>query len=434
MWMDTRAQKEVEEITALRHPAVVNASGLVSAEWMLPKALWLKHNEPRIWEHTDKLMEGFDYLIYVLSDRYVTATGTAVCKRNWSRANGGWPVDLFNKVGLSDFVEKNASAVVFPSEVAAVMSEKGARELGLHQGIALSNCGPDGYAAMAGMNALTKETFGLIIGSSTVHLLPTEGPVRVSGMWGPWCDILMPDQWLIEGGQLATGSILRWFVEQFAPDAAHEAERRGLSAYQWLDCQAAAISPGSDGLVLLDYWKGNRTPYNDASATGAIWGFTLNHTRGHVFRAILEGTAYGAAHTLSNLRGCGLSPDRIVASGGGARSKLWLQIHADACGLPVQVPHLFCAPAVGAAVNASVAAGVYDSVVEAAGQMVKLEPPIDPHPETHEIYNEYLQHYVATYKELRDHMRAIALLNDRNRRLPSGNVSDSITRRASCTK
>jgi sugar (pentulose or hexulose) kinase len=216
---------------------------------------------------------------------------------------------------------------------------------------------------------------------------------------------------------------LRWFVKQFAADASHEAEQQGLSAYQLLDNQAAAIPPGSDGLVLLDYWKGNRTPYNDASATGAIWGFTLNHTRAHVFRAILEGTAYGAAHNLSILRASGLSPELIIASGGGAKSRLWLQIHADACGLPVQVPHLACAPAVGAVVNASVAAGFYANVIEAAKRMVKLEPPIDPHPETHNLYEEYLQHYVGTYEALRDRMSAVTFACARERSRFSENLT-----------
>jgi ribulose kinase len=408
MWMDTRATKEAREITATHNPALVCEGSLVSAEWMLPKALWLKRHEPRVWERTDKLMEGFDYLIHVLSDRHVTSTGVAVCKRHWSRENGGWPVDLFRQVGLPDFVDKNAREVVFPFEAAAVMSEKGAQELGLRRGTVLANCGGDGYSAMAGMNALTPKRLGLIIGSSTVHLLPTEGPARVSGMWGPWCDVLLPGQWLIEGGQLATGSILRWFVEQFAADARHEAERRGLSAYQWFDNKAAAIRPGSDGLVLLDYWRGNRTPYNDASATGAIWGFTLNHTREHVFRAILEGTAYGAAQNLTCLRASGLSPESIIASGGGARSKLWLQIHANACGLPVQVPRLIFASAVGAAVNASVAAGVYGNVIDAAERMVVLEPPMDPDPETHDLYKEYLKHYIGTYEALHDIMKTVA--------------------------
>ena len=326
----------------------------------------------------------------------------------------GGRADLFQRVGLPEFVERNARAVVFPFETAAVMSEKGARELGLRPGTVLTNCGPDAFTAMAGMNALTPERFGLSIGSSTVHHLPTRGPVHIPGMWGPWCDVLMPDQWLAEGGQLATGLILRWFVANFGADARSEAERQGLSTYQLLDSQAEAIPPGSDGLVLLDYWKGNRTPYNDPSATGAIWGFTLNHTRAHVFRAILEGTAYGTAHNLSLMRDSGLSPDRIIACGGGAASRLWLQIHADACGLPVQVPHLRCAPSVGAAVNASVAAGLYGDVVEAAREMVTLEPPIDPDPATHDLYQEYLQHYIATYESLRDRMRALANARKRN--------------------
>jgi ribulose kinase len=271
----------------------------------------------------------------------------------------------------------------------------------------LVNTGPDAYVGMVGSNVLSANKFSLVTGSSNVHLALLRERLSLPGMWGPWCDILQPDQWLIEGGQLATGAILRWFVGQFAPDLPELARQKDCSVYSILDQQAAAISPGSDGLVVLDYWRGNRTPYNDARATGAIWGITLDHSRAHLYRAILEGIAYGTAHTLLEFSRAGLNFDVIVACGGGTKSDVWLQIYADACGLPVQTTHFAGAPALGSAICAAVAVGEYTSLAEAAAQMVRVDRTIEPRPDVHGVYSEYLQQYLSTYPALRDNMHTM---------------------------
>jgi FGGY-family pentulose kinase len=407
MWMDTRAHVEAEELTSLRHPAVMQASGHVSAEWMAPKALWLKRYEPHIWERTYKLVEGPDYLIWKLSGRWTVATGSAVGKRHWVRSLGGWPTSLYDAVGLSEFIERNADDVLFPTQPAGVLSDQAAYEVGLRPGTVLVNAGPDAYIGMVGSNALAQDKFSLVTGSSNVHLAPLQEKLSLPGMWGPWCDIHQPNQWLIEGGQLATGVILRWFVAQFAPDLPEVARQKGCGVYSLLDQQAASIAPGSDGLIVLDYWRGNRTPFNDAQAAGAIWGLTLDHSRAHVYRAILEGVAYGTAHTLLEFSRVGLDFEVIVASGGGTRSNLWLQIYADACGLPVQTIHFSGATALGAAICAAVATGQYTSLSEAAGQMVRVERTIKPRPDVHHLYAEYVQQYIGTYLALRENMHTM---------------------------
>ena len=408
LWMDTRAHREANEIDALHHPAVLYRSGHVSAEWMLPKALWLKRNEPLIWERTHKLVEGPDYLVWRLTDCWSVATGSAVGKRNWVRTMGGWPHSLFDAAGIPEFPERNPDQVLFPGFPAGTLTARGSEELGLSPGIVVANAGPDAYVGMAGLNVLTDRKLALVVGSSNVHLLPLDKETHIPGMWGPWSDILLPDQWLLEGGQLATGLILRWFARQFAGPAVAEAERRGVSVYRVLDEQAAAIEPGSDGLVVLDYWRGNRTPYNDPLASGAIWGLTLSHTPAHIYRALLEGTAYGTAHSLVAFRRAGLTPEAIVACGGGARSELWLQIYADACGIPVQTTDCADATALGAAVCAAVAAGHYADLPEAASRMVRVTRIFEPRAAVTRRYEEYLDHSIATYAALRDRMHAIS--------------------------
>ncbi len=410
MWMDTRAYQEAQQITALRHPSVLQAGGQVSAEWLLPKAMWIKKNEPQVWQRTYKLVEGPDYLIWKLSGQWTAGSSSAVGKRHWVRSLGGWPLDMYEKLGMPEMAERNADSVSFAGEPAAQLSRQGAEELGLLPGIVLTNCGPDGYAAMVGMDALSEKKIGLIVGSSNVVLIAIPHEVRIPGMWGPWLDLMEPGRWMLEGGQLATGSILRWFVSQFGGLARQEAAAANKSVYAWLDQQAEAIPPGSDGLIVLDYWRGNRTPYNDAEATGVIWGLTLGHSLAHVYRAILEGTAFGAAHTVLEFRKVGLSPERIVACGGGTKSNLWMQIYADACDLPIQLVQVPNAVAFGAAVCTAVAAQRFDSLQEAATQMVKVGKTIEPRGAVSDLYRKLIDHYIHTYEVLKSQMHEMAHL------------------------
>jgi ribulokinase len=408
LWMDTRAFKEAKEITETCHPALQPAGGRVSAEWLVPKALWIKRHEPDIWQKTYKLVEGTDYITWKMTGRWTVAIGSAVGKRHWSHAFGGWPTDLYNRIGLPELVERGSGPVIFLGEAAGTMTLESARELGLAPGTMVTNCGPDAYVSMVGMNVFSPKQMGLVIGSSNVQMVPLSQKVSSPGMWGPWLDIVLRDQWILEGGQLATGSIIRWFANQFGTSVQDKARQKGVSVYRLLDKWAECIPPGSDGLVVLDYWCGNRTPFNDAVATGAIWGLTLNHTLPHVYRAILEGTAYGTAHTLQEFRKCGAQPEVIVVCGGGARSTLWLQIYADVCGLPVQTTDFTGASALGSAICAAVAAGYYKDLLDAAASMVRVTTIFEPRLQLTRLYSEYLQHYLATYEVLHESMHAMA--------------------------
>jgi xylulokinase len=148
----------------------------------------------------------------------------------------------------------------------------------------------------------------------------------------------------------ASGSLIRWFRDQFAPGAEYAA----------LDHEAAALSPGADGLVILPYFLGEKTPINDPLARGTIAGLTLSHTRGHVYRAILEGISFGFRHHIHVMRECGQIPARVRVSDGGARSETWRQITADVLGLPLEHVAQNPGSALGAAFAAGIATGVFE--------------------------------------------------------------------------
>jgi sugar (pentulose or hexulose) kinase len=161
-------------------------------------------------------------------------------------------------------------------------------------------------------------------------------------------------------------------------------------------------------LVCLDYWQGNRCPLKDPRARGALWGLTLAHGPGHVFRSLYEATAFGTRHILEDLAGHGFTVRRLSAGGGGAKSRLWLQIHADVLGLPVHLPREPEACALGAALVAAMHSGHYSNLDEAAARMVAIAEVIEPRAEHAAAYERAYGQYRAGYPALRGLLHAAA--------------------------
>jgi ribulose kinase len=246
------------------------------------------------------------------------------------------------------------------------------------------------------------------MGSSTCHMAMSKRELFGSGMNGCYPDAVVEGLYTLEGGQTATGSILNWYRQHFAGNEALRAEREGRSVYELLDEQAAAVPPGCEGLVCLDYWQGNRSPLKDPRARGVLWGLTLSHGPGHIFRSIYEATAFGTRHILEDLQSHGFRAGRLFAGGGGAKSRLWVQIHADILGQPIRLPRDGEACALGSALVAAVHAGHFADLDEAARQMVRIADAIEPRHENERLYEDYYGKYRATYPALRALMHELA--------------------------
>lgn len=169
-----------------------------------------------------------------------------------------------------------------------------------------------------------------------------------------------------------------------------------------LDELAAKIDPGSEGLVVLEHWQGNRTPWVDAESRGVIRGLTLKHTPAHVFRAIMEGVVYGTQIILQKMEEGGVVVDEIIACGGATQSDLWMQIHADVTGKRIVIPEEQQAVSLGSAIAGTIAAGIYPDLRVGADAMVRIAKVITPDKRKTEIYKEYVRQYEATYECLKD--------------------------------
>jgi len=408
LWMDVRAHDQAERVTATGDPVLKYVGGKESPEWMIPKALWLKEHEPHIYDRAERIAEVTDWLMFRLIGRWTASLNVATCKWNYATPEGGWPTNLLAALDMTEILDKWPQEILALGERAGELSQTAARELGLPAGIPVAEGGIDAYLGMLGMAVAKPGRMAMVMGSSTCHMGLSDRGIFGSGVWGPYPDALTRGTWALEGGQSATGSIIRWFRDNFAGTEQAQAATSGRDVYQLLDEKAAAVPPGAEGLVLVDYFQGNRTPIRDPLVRGALWGLGLKHTSGHVFRAILEGTAYGSRHILEDLAAHGFKVTELYATGGGARSRLWLQIHADVCGLPIYLAEVGEATTLGSAIAAAVGAGHYASLPEAAQNMVTITDEIRPDPGVREAYDFYYHKYVGTYPALAPLMHEVS--------------------------
>lgn len=410
MWMDVRASDEAERIAGTDHPMLkYNGYGAVSAEWGIPKAMWLKEHEPEVYRDAAHIVDAGDWVVNRLTGEWAASVNMAAAKYYHDRDEGGFPEDLFDQLGIADILDKFPEEVVDTTHVTGELTSAAAEELGLAPGIPVAQGGIDAYMGALGLGVVEPGTMALITGSSHVMIGQAAEPIHGRGIWGSYTDALIPGEYTVEAGQASTGSVVAWFKNRFAGDVRAEAEQRGVDPYDILNDMAADVPIGSDGLIVCDYFQGNRSPYTDPLARGMFWGLTLSHGPAHVFRAILEGVCFGTENIFRTMREGGFTPTETIVAGGPTKSPLWMQMHADVSNLPLSITRSGdVAPVLGSAMLAAVGAGVHPDIQTAAREMVHVERTIEPDADAHEQYQFYLDRYVRAYEQMRDLMHETA--------------------------
>jgi len=211
------------------------------------------------------------------------------------------------------------------------------------------------------------------------------------------CHAVKDKYFLLPYGQTA-GMVLRWFRDNFGTPELTKARQKNLDAYDLLTALAATVPPGCDGLTMLPHLMGTGSPEFDSRARGVFYGVTLNMTRGHFVRAILEAVACLVKANVDPLVERGFAIQEIRALGGGAKSALWNHIKADMLGLPVLTLQNRETPALGAAILAGVGSGVYRNIAEGCRQVVRIDKKFIPDPNNKSIYHQVYQRYRRLYQ------------------------------------
>ena len=397
MWMDNRAVKETELVNATHHPILDYCGGEDSVEWTIPKMLWIKNNQPEIYQKSYKIIEQLDYINHKLCGKFTNSVCQAACKAHYVACEGGWSDDFFNQAGLEDYKDKMILDVTRVGDVLGTINKDFAEKYDLNPEMLVVQGGIDAHIGMLGLGVDRAGKMAMIMGTSFVQLCFSEQKLQLDGLWGPYDAPIIPDAWLLEGGQTSAGSIVKWYMREFGVDKMD-------NPYAYMNEQIEGIAPGADGLVALDFFQGNRTPYKDANAKGVIYGLTLSHTKAHIYRALLESVAFGTKNIIDSFEQNGSPVNTIVGCSGVTKDKVWMQIISDVTGKPIVVTEDAGASALGCAIVASVGSKAYTNFEEATRGMVKEAYVVEPNPETHAVYEGIFEKYVEIYHQLKGTM------------------------------
>ena len=332
-----------------------------------PKLLWLRRHEPDVYDRIRRIMLPKDYVRLRLTGEWAIDAADASGTLLFDVAGRRWSDEVLD-------------ALEIPREWLPRVSES----------TEIAGAG-DQQAAALGVGVIEPGTISIVLGTSGVVFAALSSYAHDSrARVHAFCHAV-PDTWEAMGVMLNAAGSLRWFRDAFAPG----------TPFDELTAEAARWGPGAEGLTFLPYLQGERTPHADPDARGSFTGLSLRHDRGALVRAVLEGVAYGLRDSLELLRELGVAPEKGRASGGGARSRLWLEIVASMFGLPVELTVVEEGSAYGAALLAGVADGVFADAREAVGACVRAGETVEPNPDWAREYEGGYARFRALYPALR---------------------------------
>ncbi|WP_053170989.1 FGGY-family carbohydrate kinase [Streptomyces sp. SBT349] len=329
LWMDSRASAESERTAATGHPVLRYAGGGDAVEWLVPKAMWLAGHEPEVYQAAGRITEAVDYLVWRLTGTWAGSRMNAVCKWNHDPLGAGLPDDLYAQLGVPGLREKLPDRIVPVGDPIAPVSARARADLGIGGEAVVSSGGIDAHLSLLAIGGPRTGRVSVVSGTSTAFVTEIADPVFPPTVWGPYPDALTAGRWLVEGGQVTSGSVLTWVGEQLLG--------RPRTELPELIRAASALPPGEHGLVVLDYFMGNRTPLRDPRLRGAVLGLTAGTRPEEVYRAAVEGVAYGTRQVLDSFVEGGVPVDEVFVSGGIRHNPLWLRTTADVLGRPLHL-------------------------------------------------------------------------------------------------
>jgi xylulokinase len=405
--IDTRSTEEIAWLN--RHfgeRAMFDLGAMaLTSQAIGPKILWLKNNEPDVYRKTHKILTASSYPIFKL-------TGEFVMDRH-SASYYNPLIDIRALEWDGRFAEpiielERLPRLYWSDEIVGQVTREAAGLTGLKVGTPVTAGTIDAAAEAISVGVVDPGDLMIMYGTTMFFIQVTDQPRPDPRMW--CCGFCFEGHYGIEGGMSTTGALTRWFRDQFGRLELRTEAEAGANAYEALAGGAASIPPGSQGLVCLPYLSGERTPINDPRARGIYAGLTLSHTREHLYRASLEGTAYGVRDNLDVMEAMGAGPKRIVSVGGGTQNPLWLQIVSDVTGIPQIVPALTIGASYGDAFLAGVAAGTVPDRAAINDGWVKVGRTVEPNPAMRPIYQPYFEVYKSLYASTRDDMHRLAEL------------------------
>ncbi|CAM00283.1 xylulokinase [Saccharopolyspora erythraea NRRL 2338] len=377
--VDTRATEQIAALTEeLGADEILRRGGsALSSQAVGPKIRWLAEHEPETYRRTEMLLMCSSYLVHRLTGRYVLDHHSAsqcdplydLAARDWSAQ---WAARVAPDLPLPE--------LAWPTEVVGHVGARAAAETGLPEGLPVTAGTVDAWAEATSVGVRKPGDVMLMYGTTMFFVQVLTDPHPHPALWGT-CGAF-PDTYTLAAGMATSGAVTDWLRKLVDGEFADLVE------------QAAQAPAGSRGLLLLPYFAGERTPIFDPDARGILAGLTTSHGRGELYRAALEGIAYGVRHNLEAMSEAGGTAGRLVAVGGGTQGGLWTQIVSDVTGQEQQVP----GETVGAAFGDALLAGVGTGAAVAPDEWNPIATTVRPNPANHDRYDAFYRHYRDLYE------------------------------------
>jgi L-ribulokinase len=405
LWKHHAAQGQADRINAVARersePWLARYGGKISAEWQYAKALQVLDEDPEIYQRTERWIEAADWIIWQLCGAETRNACTAGYKG--IRQGGQYPSPEYLAAldpRFAGFAIGKLEHPVSPLGTrAGSLTARAAAWTGLPEGIAVAVGNVDAHVTPPAANAIGNGQMVLIMGTSTCHVMNSATLAEVPGMCGVVDGGIVAGHFGYEAGQTGVGDIFAWFADHAVPASyAAEADRHGMSVHDLLSAEAATQPAGAHGLLALDWLNGNRSVLVDHRLSGVVAGLTLATRAPDIYRALVESTAFGTRVIIDAFEAAGVGVNELVIAGGLMRNELIMQIYADVTRRPLSLIRSAQGPALGSAIHAAVAAGVYPSVPAAAAAMGSMHAGVySPDPASVDIYDELYAEYVTLH-------------------------------------
>lgn len=352
--VDGRAEREVAELTARIGEEVLldRCGNALTSQSIGPKILWLKRNRPEIYARTAKILTSTSYLVFRLTGEYTIDHYTAA---NFSPLYVVDKLDWSSELADDIIGLEKLPRLAWSSEIVGAITAEAARATGLAEGTPVIAGTVDAAAEAVSVGVTRPGDMMLMYGSTIFIIALTEARVRDPRLWyAPW---LFEGQHASMAGLATSGTLTHWFRDHLAR------ELDPKQAFALLAGEAEAAPPGAKGLLFLPYFSGERTPIHDPSAKGCLFGLNLTHTRGDIYRAVLEGIAHGTNHAIETYCELGQAPARLLAVGGGTKNRIWCQATSDISGFD----QILCEKTIGACYGDAFMAAVAIGTAKADG-------------------------------------------------------------------
>lgn len=403
VWLDNRAAKQAETLKTQLGNDVYSHTGIpeIISTWTACKVLWVKENEPELFKKVFKILLVQDYLIYRMTDCYITDGSISCTSMFYDIIQHDWWVKALAAVGIS---ADQLATLQKPGSVAGMLTQEAAKALCLTTQTCVVCGGMDQAVGAIGAGNIGGGVISETTGAALAIQASIADPLIDKTCQTPVYEHSVAGEYLFVPVCPTAGMTFKWFKDQFGEAEIKRAKKDGLDVYDLLNQLAEEVSAGSDGLVMLPHLMGAFSPESNPSARGVFCGFTLHHQRGHFVRAIQEGVAFMLRRNLELIERSGVVIREVRSTGGGSRGMLWNQIKTDVCNRPFLLLENEDTGLVGDAILAGVACGVFKTITEGVNAMVRVRKTILPGNDV-AVYETAYRRYCDLDESLSDYFR-----------------------------